>query len=76
MTVTSERNSAAVIRAEAAKLFFDRGYDATTLRQVAAGKLDLDRDVNSYLKSWRIPAAPAFNSNHVTLRMLMSHTSG
>lgn len=36
MTVTSERNSAAVIRAEAAKLFFDRGYDATTLRQVAA----------------------------------------
>ena len=49
---------------------------AVTLRQVAAGKLDLDRDVNSYLKSWRIPAAPAFNSNHVTLRMLMSHTSG
>lgn len=36
MTVLSERNSAAVIRAEAAKLFFDRGYDATTLRQVAA----------------------------------------
>ena len=36
MTVTTERNSAAVIRAEAAKLFFDRGYDATTLRQVAA----------------------------------------
>lgn len=36
MTVVSERNSAAVIRKEAAKLFFDRGYDATTLRQVAA----------------------------------------
>lgn len=36
MTVLSERNSAAVIRAEAAKLFFDRGYDATTLRQVAS----------------------------------------
>jgi len=35
MTVLSERNSADVIRAEAAKLFFDRGYDATSLRQVA-----------------------------------------
>ncbi|MFJ5956454.1 TetR/AcrR family transcriptional regulator [Paenarthrobacter sp. NPDC092416] len=36
MTLVSERNSADVIRAEAAKLFFDRGYDATSLRQVAA----------------------------------------
>ncbi|KRE65648.1 TetR family transcriptional regulator [Arthrobacter sp. Soil736] len=36
MTVLSERNSAGVIRVEAAKLFFDRGYDATSLRQVAA----------------------------------------
>ena len=35
MTVLSERNSADVIRAKAAKLFFDRGYDATSLRQVA-----------------------------------------
>ena len=36
MTVLSERNSADVIREEAAKLFFDRGYDATSLRQVAS----------------------------------------
>jgi AcrR family transcriptional regulator len=36
MTVLSERNSADVIREEAAKLFFDRGYDATSLRQIAA----------------------------------------
>lgn len=36
VTVRSERNSAQVIRDEAAKLFFERGYDATTLRQVAA----------------------------------------
>jgi len=35
MTVVNERHSADVIRAEAAKLFFDRGYDATSLRQVA-----------------------------------------
>jgi AcrR family transcriptional regulator len=36
MTVLNERNSADVIRAEAAQLFFDRGYDATSLRRVAA----------------------------------------
>lgn len=36
MTVLIERNSAEVIRSEAAKLFFERGYDATSLRQVAA----------------------------------------
>ncbi|WP_404287637.1 TetR/AcrR family transcriptional regulator [Glutamicibacter arilaitensis] len=35
MAGTTERNSAQVIRDEAAKLFFERGYDATTLRQVA-----------------------------------------
>ncbi|UNK48501.1 beta-lactamase family protein [Lysobacter sp. S4-A87] len=49
---------------------------ATTLRQVAAGKLDLDRDVNSYLRSWKVPDAPAFSQDTLTLRMLMSHTSG
>jgi AcrR family transcriptional regulator len=32
----TERNSAQAIREGAAKLFFERGYDATTLRQVAA----------------------------------------
>ncbi|RKH47612.1 serine hydrolase domain-containing protein [Corallococcus sicarius] len=49
---------------------------ATTLRKVAAGKLDLDRDVNTYLTSWRIPKAPTFANDKVSLRMLMSHTSG
>ena len=36
VTVLSERNSGDVIRTEAAHLFFDRGYDATSLRQIAA----------------------------------------
>jgi len=36
VTVLSERNSSDVIRTEAAQLFFDRGYDATSLRQIAA----------------------------------------
>ena len=49
---------------------------ATTLRQVAAGRIDLDRNVNDYLKSWQVPRASAFHSDALTLRMLMSHTSG
>ena len=49
---------------------------ATTLRLVAQGRLELDRGVGAYLKSWRIPAAPAIADPRVTLRMLLSHTSG
>ncbi|WP_046659092.1 serine hydrolase [Lysobacter capsici] len=49
---------------------------ATTLQLVAHGRIDLDRDVNAYLKSWRIPAAPAIKNPTVTMRMLLSHTSG
>ncbi len=36
MTVRVERNTAQAIREGAAQLFFERGYDATTLRQVAS----------------------------------------
>lgn len=36
MTVQAERKTAQNIRDGAAKLFFERGYDATTLRQVAS----------------------------------------
>lgn len=36
MTVQPERSTAQNIRDGAAKLFFERGYDATTLRQVAS----------------------------------------
>jgi CubicO group peptidase (beta-lactamase class C family) len=49
---------------------------ATTLRRVAEGKVDLNRDVDSYLTSWHIPTNPKFPKAVVTLRMLMSHTSG
>ncbi|WP_394541190.1 serine hydrolase [Lysobacter enzymogenes] len=49
---------------------------ATTLRLVAQGRLELDRDVGAYLTSWRIPPAPAIADPRVTLRMLLSHTSG
>ncbi len=36
MVATAERGTAQAIREEAAKLFFERGYDATSLRQVAS----------------------------------------
>jgi CubicO group peptidase (beta-lactamase class C family) len=50
---------------------------ATALRLVAEGRLDLDRDINLYLRSWRIPEAPELTaSSRVTMRMLLSHTSG
>lgn len=49
---------------------------ATSLRLVADGKLGLDRDVNTYLKSWHVPPAPEFADPTVTMRMLLSHTAG
>lgn len=49
---------------------------ATTLRLVAQGRLSLDRDVNAYLRSWQIPASSIAPDAVVSLRMLMSHTSG
>ena len=50
---------------------------ATTLRLVEQGALALDVDVDTYLRRWRIPDAPAItHGNKPTLRMLMSHTSG
>jgi CubicO group peptidase (beta-lactamase class C family) len=47
-----------------------------TLRLVQDGVLDLDRDVNSYLKSWRIPDSEFTRSKKVTLRLLLTHQSG
>ncbi|MBO9664975.1 serine hydrolase domain-containing protein [Dokdonella sp.] len=47
-----------------------------TLRLVAQGKLDLDRDVGTYLRSWKIPPFGSDAAPKVTLRMLLSHTAG
>ncbi len=46
------------------------------LRLVQDGKLTLDADVNSLLKSWKLPAGEHTRDRPVTLRALLSHTSG
>jgi CubicO group peptidase (beta-lactamase class C family) len=45
------------------------------MKLVEAGTLDLDRDVNDYLKSWRVPANDGWQPR-VTFRQLLSHTAG
>lgn len=39
------------------------------------GLIDLDKDVNAYLKSWKIPATDKWQPR-ITFRMLLSHTAG
>ena len=46
------------------------------MRLVQEHRLDLDRDVNSILKSWRVPASDLTTDRPVTPRALFSHTSG
>jgi CubicO group peptidase (beta-lactamase class C family) len=45
------------------------------MRLVQDGVLDLDRDVNGYLTSWRVPANDGWQPR-LTLRQLLSHTAG
>jgi CubicO group peptidase (beta-lactamase class C family) len=46
------------------------------LRLVQAGQLDLDTDVNRYLKSWKIPSNTFTEEHPVTLRELLTHSAG
>ena len=47
-----------------------------SLRAVQEGKFTLDQDVNSILKSWKLPTGDFTRERAVTPRALMSHTSG
>jgi CubicO group peptidase (beta-lactamase class C family) len=46
------------------------------LRLVEEGKLDLDKDVNGYLRSWHLPESTFTRDQKVTLRRLLSHSAG
>jgi len=46
------------------------------LRLAEQGKLNLDVDVRQYLRSWKLPTSRFTEQKKVTLRELLSHTSG
>ncbi|WP_350285793.1 serine hydrolase [uncultured Croceitalea sp.] len=47
-----------------------------TLRFAEQNKLDLDEDINSYLKSWKVPENEFTKEKKVTLRNLLNHSAG
>jgi len=49
---------------------------ATALHFVEKDLIDLDKDINEYLKSWKIPENEFTKEKKVTLRLLLSHQSG
>jgi len=46
------------------------------LKLVEEGKIDLDTDVNQYLKEWKIPENDLTKTEKVTLRRLLTHSAG
>ena len=46
------------------------------LQQAARGVVDLDADVNPYLRQWQVPANEFTARTPVTLRRCLSHTAG
>ena len=49
---------------------------AAILRLFEERGLSLDADVNTMLRSWRVPPPPGNTSERVTLRRLLSHSAG
>lgn len=46
------------------------------LKLVEEGVIDLDSDVNDYLKDWKVPQNKYTENQKVTLRRLLTHTAG
>ncbi|MBT31322.1 MAG: serine hydrolase [Thalassobius sp.] len=46
------------------------------LKLVQEGKVDLDTDVNNYLKNWKVEENQFTEKEKVTLRRLLTHTAG
>ena len=46
------------------------------LRLVEEGVLELDRDVNDYLETWKVPPGKQSSDNPVTIRGLLTHSAG
>lgn len=51
-------------------------FATASLRLVEQQKLDLDRDVNERLRSWKLPDNEHTQREKVTLRRILSHTAG
>jgi CubicO group peptidase (beta-lactamase class C family) len=48
----------------------------SALKLAENGDIDLDEDVNEYLKDWQIPENDFMKEEKVTLRRLLTHTAG
>lgn len=48
----------------------------TALHWVERGKLSLDADINTYLTDWKIPQSRFTEREKITLRRLLTHTTG
>lgn len=48
----------------------------TSMKAIQDGRFSLDQDVNTVLKSWKLPGGEFTKDRPVTPRTLMSHTSG
>ena len=46
------------------------------LKLADEGKVNLDEDINAYLKSWNLPESKFTETEKVTLRRLLTHTAG
>src|SRR5688572_10121884 len=50
-------------------------FALAVMRLAQTGQLDLDRDINDYLKSWKVPANGSWQPQ-ITLRQLLTHSAG